>query len=222
MKHLIVNGDDFGASHGVNRGILEAHARGILTSASLMVSMPASEQAAELARARPSLSLGLHADLDGIAGLEEAGTELRRQVERFCTLVGRPPTHLDSHHNVHRGARVLPLFLELARCLDVPLREHGPIRSVSRFYGQWAGETHAEQIGVPSLIRILETDLHSGVTELCCHPGYVEADFPSSYRAERQIELQTLCSPAVRQAVEHCAIRLISFHEVTADYRVAP
>ncbi|PYR01516.1 MAG: hypothetical protein DMF97_07400, partial [Acidobacteria bacterium] len=35
MKYLIVNADDFGASSGINRGILEAHQRGILTSTSL-------------------------------------------------------------------------------------------------------------------------------------------------------------------------------------------
>ena len=43
MKYCIVNGDDFGASHGIVRGILETHECGVLTSASLMVDMPASE-----------------------------------------------------------------------------------------------------------------------------------------------------------------------------------
>jgi len=216
MKHLIVNGDDFGASRGVNRGILEAHTRGILTSASLMVSMPASAEASAFARSRPGLSLGLHADLDSIercAGFDEARSALYRQADRFYTLVGRAPTHLDSHHNVHRDARLLPFFLELARCLDVPLREYSPVRSVSRFYGQWGGETHPEQIGVQGLIRILETEVEPGLNELCCHPGYVEPEFPSTYRVERQIELRTLCDPAVRQCLERHEIRLVSFRE---------
>ncbi len=36
-KYLIVNADDFGASTGVNQRILECHTRGVVTSASLMV-----------------------------------------------------------------------------------------------------------------------------------------------------------------------------------------
>jgi predicted glycoside hydrolase/deacetylase ChbG (UPF0249 family) len=46
MKYCIVNGDDFGASRGINRGIVEAHCHGVLTSTSLMVNMPATEEAA--------------------------------------------------------------------------------------------------------------------------------------------------------------------------------
>src|SRR5437588_6327908 len=63
MKYLIVNGDDFGASHGINRGIVEAHQRGILTSTSLLVDTPWSQEAASLVRAAPDLSVGLHAHL---------------------------------------------------------------------------------------------------------------------------------------------------------------
>ena len=44
---LIVNADDFGLCAGVNQGIIEAHERGIVTSASLMVRYPAAEAAAE-------------------------------------------------------------------------------------------------------------------------------------------------------------------------------
>jgi chitin disaccharide deacetylase len=60
LRRLVVTGDDFGFSSGVNRAIVEAHRRGILTHASLMVSGGASEEAVELARAHPTLSVGLH------------------------------------------------------------------------------------------------------------------------------------------------------------------
>ena len=57
---MIVTGDDFGFSRGVNRAIIEAHERGVLTSASLMVTGEASEEAIALARSHPTLAVGLH------------------------------------------------------------------------------------------------------------------------------------------------------------------
>jgi len=57
---LIINGDDFGYSEAVNRAIIHAHSEGVLTSASLMVNESAAAQAVELARANPSLAVGLH------------------------------------------------------------------------------------------------------------------------------------------------------------------
>lgn len=49
-RFLIVNADDFGQSPGVNRGIIEAHEHGIVTSASLMVRWPAATEAAAYGR----------------------------------------------------------------------------------------------------------------------------------------------------------------------------
>ncbi|MBA2449837.1 MAG: ChbG/HpnK family deacetylase, partial [Chloroflexi bacterium] len=60
---MIVNADDFGFSPGVSRGIVAAHERGIVTSASLMVRWPAAVAAAAYGRAHPALSVGLHVDL---------------------------------------------------------------------------------------------------------------------------------------------------------------
>ncbi len=60
MKKLIVTGDDFGLSTGVNEAIEEAHRRGILTTASLMVRGAATDDAVERARRLPSLRVGLH------------------------------------------------------------------------------------------------------------------------------------------------------------------
>ena len=59
-RRLIVSADDFGLSAGVNAGIIRAHREGILTDASLMVNGQAFEEAVALARAHPSLSVGLH------------------------------------------------------------------------------------------------------------------------------------------------------------------
>jgi len=62
-RFLIVNADDFGLSEGINQGVIAAHERGILTSASLMVRWPAAAQAAAYARASRTLDVGLHLDL---------------------------------------------------------------------------------------------------------------------------------------------------------------
>jgi hopanoid biosynthesis associated protein HpnK len=60
---MIINGDDLGFSPGVNRAIIEAHTRGVLTSTSLMVTGAAFEEAVALAKAHPNLGVGLHLTL---------------------------------------------------------------------------------------------------------------------------------------------------------------
>jgi hopanoid biosynthesis associated protein HpnK len=62
-RRLIVAADDFGMSPGVNAGILRAHREGILTETSLMVRGAAVEEAVAMARATPSLGVGLHLTL---------------------------------------------------------------------------------------------------------------------------------------------------------------
>lgn len=60
MRCLIVNADDFGFTAGVNRAIIEGHTRGIVTSTTLMVNMPAFADAVRLAKEHPLLGVGLH------------------------------------------------------------------------------------------------------------------------------------------------------------------
>ena len=60
MKQLIVNADDLGLTPGVNQGILRAFQDGIVTSASLLVTGSAFEDAVALARQNPDLDVGLH------------------------------------------------------------------------------------------------------------------------------------------------------------------
>jgi predicted glycoside hydrolase/deacetylase ChbG (UPF0249 family) len=211
VRYLIVNGDDFGMSPGINRGILDAHRNGILGSTSLLVEARASEEAAALATTVPGLSVGLHAD----PGHDPAAcrTRLEHQVARFEALTGRLPTHLDSHHDVHRDPALLPDFVAVARAYGLPLRGHGRVVCCAKFYGRWDGETHPEQVSVAGFERILDAEVGDGVTELACHPGYVDPSLRSSYRIERELELETLCDPAVRAAVARRAIALIGFRD---------
>lgn len=218
MKYLIVNGDDFGASSGINRGIMEAHTKGILTSASLMVNLPFAETAAALSRGAPELSVGLHVDLESAGTAftpnahEGLRTELQSQLDRFRELINGLPTHLDSHHNLHRNPELLPGFVEFAQEFSLPLRENSVVRNFPSFYGRWAGESHPEQISVENLMQMLAKEIEVGFTELSCHPGYVDPEFATGYSGEREIELRTLCDPRVRDALEKERIELIGYH----------
>src|SRR5215471_1821176 len=172
-KYLIVNADDFGASAGVNRGILECHTRGVVTSTSLMVTGRAVHEAVALSRDHPALAVGLHwdvwgedereFDLDDMAAVRD---EFRRQLDEFHRLLGRPPTHIDSHRHAHREEQVMPLFRELVAPLGVPLRDDGRVRFVGGFYAQWEWQvTDLEHVSVPFLQWMLREEVEEGWTE---------------------------------------------------------
>ena len=59
-RSVIVTADDFGLSDETNRGIITAHRRGVLRSASLMLNGPSTASAIQLAKATPTLELGIH------------------------------------------------------------------------------------------------------------------------------------------------------------------
>jgi chitin disaccharide deacetylase len=60
VRRLIINADDFGFTSGVNRAIVEAHTRGVVTSSTLMANGPAFAEAVQLAGSLPHMSLGCH------------------------------------------------------------------------------------------------------------------------------------------------------------------
>lgn len=226
-KQLIVNADDFGQSAGTNRGIIEARERGIVTSASLMVRWPGAAQAATYARAHPELSVGLHIDLGEWAyrhgewvrvyqlvdenDAAEVSRELEAQLTTFRTLMGRDPTHFDSHQHSHRQEPARSVVLAMAKELGLPVRSFSEgIRYCGEFYGQTdEGLPHPEGVGVENLLRILK-NLSPGCTELGCHPGY-GIDMDTMYRVEREQEIKTLCDPSVLKAVNEMEIELVVF-----------
>jgi predicted glycoside hydrolase/deacetylase ChbG (UPF0249 family) len=228
-RYLVVNADDLGLSSGVNEGIFRAHERGIVTSASLMVRRPFAGAAAVEAERRPRLSIGLHVDLreweyvgeswrtryDFVPGDDARAVEaeVARQLESFERLIGRPPSHLDSHQHVHLDEPLRSILLARADALGVAVRSCEPaIRYRGAFYGQSAkGHPCWESLSVAALVEQIRR-LPEGWTELGCHPA-ARDDFDSSYRAERLRELETLCAPQVGVAIAAAGVVLASHAE---------
>ncbi len=90
VRRLIVNADDLGLTDGINRAVVEAHAKGIVTSATLMAGGSARESAVALSSCYPRLSVGCHVVLvDGspLSAPSQVATLLNRsddRVVRFC------------------------------------------------------------------------------------------------------------------------------------------
>ena len=226
---LIVNADDFGRSAGINAGVLHAHVKGIVTSASLMVRYPDAAGAAAAVLERPGLSVGLHLDLgewrylDGYwqpayevvptGDRDAVARELDRQLDRFGELTGGPPTHIDSHQHVHRDEPVRGVVEAAGHRLGVPVRDMPPVRYLGAFYGQ--GRNGAAFPGAISALALaaLVADLGEGVTELACHPA-AAVDIDSDYGSERLVELESLCDPRVRRAIADYGVELCSFRDV--------
>jgi predicted glycoside hydrolase/deacetylase ChbG (UPF0249 family) len=221
-RFLIFNADDFGASTGVNRGIVDCHVDGVLTSTSMMVTGRAVEEAVELSREHPELAIGLHWDVFGederwfdLTDRPAVRDEFARQLDRFHELMGRGPTHVDSHRHAHRSEGLLPVFQELVEPLGVPLRCDGTVNFVGGFYAQWEwGVTELEHVGVPALQRMLREEVPEGWTEFSCHPGYRSPDYEAIYLVEREAEVRTLTDPRVRATVDELGIELRSYADL--------
>jgi predicted glycoside hydrolase/deacetylase ChbG (UPF0249 family) len=228
MRQLIVNADDFGQTPGINRGIIQAFEKGIVTSASLMVRWPAASQAAEYARLRTELSVGLHVDLGEsvyrngewaqlyrVVPLGDARAirdEINRQCDRFRELMGRDPSHLDSHQHVHRLEPVQSILRGRAESLGIPCRGYSAVHHCGSFYGQTkTGGPYPEGISVDALVTLIK-GLPQGVTELGCHPGF-EADLQTMYTRERESEVMALCDARIREVIADEKIVLRSFDE---------
>jgi predicted glycoside hydrolase/deacetylase ChbG (UPF0249 family) len=250
---LIVNADDFGYAESVSAGILRAHRDGIVTSATFMTNAPHTAGAAKLARATPSLDVGVHlvvtygqplVDVARVRSLvdaegkffrpkelmtrdivrEEALYEYRAQYKKAHDLLGRKPTHLDTHHWVHDHPAlewaIGELALETGAAARIHSREqrdrlrargvHTPDHFAREF--QYEGKVGVEQL-LGLLAQLAERD---DVTELMCHPGETDAALvaKSGYASERPTELATLTNAKVRVAVKELGITLATFADV--------
>jgi predicted glycoside hydrolase/deacetylase ChbG (UPF0249 family) len=241
-----VNADDLGRSPGVNQGIAEAHRKGIVTSATLLVNAPAAEDAADVARQNPGLGIGLHLAFTGLRstlglraipslltaeGLlppkpealarvkpEHVLLEARAQLARFRDILGRLPTHFDTHHHAHRLPVVLEAVMVLSWETGLPVRSaSAEVQAQLRREGRPTTDRFREDFFGPGatvegLCSIID-HLEAGTTELMCHPAVVDDALRhgSSYAEPRAAELKALCSVEARHALQASGVKLVDY-----------
>lgn len=157
MRKVIINADDFGLCAPVNRAIVESFRAGNLTSTTMMVAMPGTEEGAQLAAENPRMAIGLHFCLtegrpltnaasliDGEGNFLERGVlmkklllgrvqpaevaaEFEAQYNRLVAL-GIRPTHTDSHQHTHMNPVVFGAMLPLLKREKLPVRLAIPVR----------------------------------------------------------------------------------------------
>lgn len=227
MKQLIVNADDFGLSERVNRGIIESHIKGIVTSTSLMVDGIAADEAKNLLQ-YPDLSVGLHFNITDeglkadiikrivlpLSKVEKVRNEFKRQFEKFIKIVGHPPDHLDSHHQIHLHKKVRPIFEEYSQKYKIPVRLFSNVNYIDTFFGwNFLRQKELKKINVETLLDVL-SNLKEGLNELMCHPGYVDKTLKSSYSEEREIEIKTLKNEKVIDYIKENRIKLVNWKKI--------
>lgn len=151
MRRLIINADDCNLTAGVTRGILEAHERGIVTSTTLLMNRPLSNQTVRELKKRKRLGLGVHLNVtlgeplsprrkiptllqpDGrfrrpadygknSPVVKEVVREYEAQIGRFAKAFDRKPDHLDTHHHLHDTPLFFRALRQVAEKWQIPIR----------------------------------------------------------------------------------------------------
>lgn len=200
-KYLIVNADDFGYSYSINKGIIEAHTNGIVTSASVMVDAIAAHEAKDLTLF-PSLSIGLHFELKEIVNVS---AELKRQIDKFIAIVGKSPDHIDTHKRHTTDEGIKEVLEGYAKTHNMPIRNFN-----AKHIGSFG--INSDDSSVAQLKRSVDeaTDAYN---ELMTHAGYSD-DYlrgHSSYSDPREDELKSICSPEIKQYIQDKGLVLINW-----------
>ena len=242
-KYLIINADDFGLSTGVNRAIGELHQAGVVSSTTVMVNMPGFKEAIALARQCPALGVGLHFNLGygtpicpsrQVASLvnqngyfsqqadnwkeNEVELELEAQWRRLVD-AGIRPTHIDSHQFVQCYYPVFRPLVKLCQREKLPLRRvpGEPLLNLRRPPAADYSllDTYFDGNGKERLHKNLES-LRPGVTELMCHPAYVDDTLISisSWTLVREEELRVFADSDLLPLIKQLDINLIHYGQI--------
>jgi chitin disaccharide deacetylase len=171
--------------------------------------------------------------------LDEVRAEWRAQIEKFISVTGHAPDHLDSHHHIsYLSPDLFEIMLELAQTYQCAIRfptGEAAVDSLSGFSLESARERldgnfrlvrqfqpcrpdylHTSFYGENATRTVLFTlleHLPAGTTEIMCHPGYADEGLvgASTYQAQREGELSILTDPELMEFMSKKDINLINF-----------
>ncbi len=215
MKYLIVNADDFGYSFSVNKGIIEAHVKGIVTSTTVMIDAIAAEEANDLSK-YPDLSVGLHFFPKS---LDDVEVELARQVELFEKIVGHKPDSIDTHKRMPTDDKEIEAAIKkYCKVNPTPVRGFGHAKFIRSFFGynvDGSGKLSEDHVSLDSLKNAIDQATDE-FNEIMCHVGYSD-DYlrsNSSYNDTREIELKSICDPEIKGYITSKGLTLCNWKQV--------
>jgi chitin disaccharide deacetylase len=161
-------------------------------------------------------------DFSGKVTSDDLHREINAQVRRAYEL-GLKFTHLDSHHHIHQvDNRVNEILMETAYEYKIAIRSYDdtmrksfcefgistPDHFISSFFGK-------DYITYEMLEKLI-ADLPDGISEIMCHPGYIDQDLmdKSSYTGFREVELELLTNPEVFDMLKNHDVSLVSYRDI--------
>lgn len=227
-KYLIINADDFNLTRGVDRAILECHDKGLVTSTTVLVTLPFLKSSVKELRRRPFLGKGIHLSLTlgeavhpktpfplkrellkrlhKLSG-KDVEREYEAQILKFKKLLGEFPSHMDTHHHVHIVPNILSAVRRLSAKYDMPyrLQTHHLFEDLDP-KKHWTREKFAQCL----------RKLPSGISEIMVHPGFVGAPLRkiSSFLTGRNAERKLLQDAKLRSLLDEINIKLINFNDL--------
>ena len=212
MKYLIVNADDFGYSYSVNKGIIEGHLDGIITSTTLLVDAIAAHEAKNL-KDYPNLSVGLHFNPKPD---EDLATEFKRQLKLFESIVGRKPDSIDTHKSLPSDKESVEQMLRAySKEHGTPVRRLGTVKFIDSFCGiglHGDGTLDESKVTVEGLKHAID-EATENVNEIMTHSGYCD-DYllsKSSYNITREKELKSILDPSIKPYIESKGLKLVNW-----------
>lgn len=241
MTKIIINADDFGLSKGVNFGIVESHLNGVLSSTTMMVTMPAAEHATRLMKFVPNLGVGLHLNIslgqpltkgktivdsenqlikpqnlgDKKYAVEEVYQEFKAQYKRFIELTGQKPSHFDTHlFSSDKIEAVRVAATRLANEEKLPLRniETDSFKRVEFI----TFRKYGDPVGLDYLFNRHQDFSNYDYIEIMSHPSFMDHYIleNSSYNMERLKEMEILTSPELKRILLKNNNEIITYNEV--------
>jgi len=234
MTELIFSADDFGLTEEVTKGIAKGMTDGVVTRTSAMMCTEGAQWIKQYAVGLEN-RIGIHLQLtDGVplspqsqvkslvdengkfpaswrlltrVNEDEIRLEWEAQIQAFLAL-GLTPTHIDTHHNVHRFRSMFTVYCELAKKYNLPTRplsdnmlkrlKMKELLSTDICVEEWEGV----HVTVDSLVSHVmgakrKLEVEDCIMEVMCHPGYVDDNLRSRshYLEAREKELEVLCDP---------------------------
>lgn len=247
MKQLIISADDFGLTEGVTKGISESILKGIVTRTSAMMCTNGLEWIKKYANGLDG-KIGLHLQLTdgkpllpkeevlslvdsegnfpakskqlGNVNPEEIEKEWKAQMTALLDL-GITPSHIDTHHNVHRFPKVFKVYCAIADKHKLPARALSPnmakkldsmeLLGSDYCLEEWCGENVVSINFINHTINAFQAIGNNGIIELMCHPGYVDQNLElrSHYSQAREKELALFLDPQLKSLLAKHNIELI-------------